>query len=104
MLASPMSVAESLSHVCPLWLLQNNAEAIMFFVGALIVCCLGYIMYKRRFDQLRQPQIVDNAFMVRPSASSNLPLAVVEVRIVHVPLRRESRLTLLESARAVKVS
>ena len=88
MLASPMSAAESLSHVCPLWLLQNNAEAIMFFVGALIVCCLGYIMYTRRFDQLRQPQIVDNAFMVRPSASSNLPLAVVEVRIVHVPLRR----------------
>ena len=45
--------------------LQDNVEAFMFFLGAPMVCCLGYLTYMRRFDHLRLPQVVNSPFLVR---------------------------------------
>ncbi len=52
-------------RTCPSFSAQNNGEAFMFFIGAPLVCCLGLMVYKYRFDLLRSPQLVHNAFMVR---------------------------------------
>ncbi len=43
---------------------QGNAEAITFVVTAPLLCGLGYVIFKIRYDLLNRPQVVQNAYMV----------------------------------------
>lgn len=45
--------------------MQNNAEAIAFFLTLPVMCGLGFVAYHTRNHALRSPQRVTNSFMVR---------------------------------------